>query len=112
MNYPATPPTPPAQPPQTIEGEIFTPRSAWTTPQFAVRISIPNHTHGKRLIHDPIVLTDDNAVQEYVESQLRQMRTTNEDAIQKIILELISRAQLTTSVFTKLRGLFEVIGMN
>jgi hypothetical protein len=106
MDPSATPPTPQGLPPQTIEREVSTPRTVPTTPQLLLKIKLPKHTHGARIIHDDLILTDDNAVQQYIESRLRQMNApeTDEHAIQKIVFELISRARLTTAVFKKLRG--------
>lgn len=105
MDPTSTPPTPKGLPPQTIESGVFTPRSMVTTPQLPLTIKIPKHTHGARVIRDEVTLTDDNAVQQYIESRLRQMNCgdTDEHAIQKVVLELISRARLTTAVFTKLK---------
>ena len=55
-------------------------------------------------------MADDNMVNEYIENRLLKLNKQVEDKdydqiIQKIILELISKARLTTAVFNKLRGL-------
>ena len=55
-----------------------------------------------------IEIDDDSVVTEYIETRLRQMQSTlaDEHAVQKVVLELINKARLTTSVFKELRGLF------
>jgi hypothetical protein len=55
-------------------------------------------------------ISDDNVIDEYIDSRLRQMNksvldTEYETILQQIILDLISRARLTTEVFIKLKGL-------
>jgi len=53
-------------------------------------------------------IDDDSAVTEYIEARLRQMQCTLADdhAVQRVVLELINKARLTTAVFKELRGLF------
>ena len=48
-----------------------------------------------------------DAVEEYIERGLRRLNKelNDEDAVQRIGFQLITRARLTTDVFTELRGM-------
>ena len=90
--------------PGPVHTAPFTPVDTTTVPP-AVRF--PRQITGLSLPLGKIEIDDDSAVREYIEARLRQMRSTlaDEHAVQKVVLELINKARLTTSVFKDLRGL-------
>ena len=61
---------------------------------------------GCRAFEDSAVVMDSTAIDEYITQRLNELQTTPENlpALQKIVLELIHKARLTTAVFKKLRG--------
>ena len=84
-------------------------------PRFGHRVVIPQAPiTGKRKI--PEVDADEiryysypttDVIEEYIELGLLKLNKeiNDEDAVQKIVFQLITRARLTTDVFTKLRGM-------
>ena len=88
----------------------FSPRTTPQTPVANVP-QMPFEDRFSSLPPDSIMnMADDNMVNEYIENRLLKLNKQVEDkdyeqTIQKIVLELISKARLTTTVFNKLRGL-------
>ena len=97
------------------EHDISTSQQPFPPPsQELVQTQLPLVEIGARFASVPpeevLEISDDNIVDEYIESRLRQMNKTVLDddyemILQQIILDLISRARLTTEVFIRLRGL-------
>jgi hypothetical protein len=91
----------------TLSAYPFTPPT-----QYSTRLAnIPPMTFGPRFstARDGAVIEDDNMVATYIEARLRMMGTHQDDkdyeaTVQKVVLDLISSAQLTTEVFVKLRS--------
>lgn len=63
---------------------------------------------GYRAFEDSTVVTESAVVDEYITQRLNELHTTPENlpALQKVVLELIHKARLTTAVFKQLRGIF------
>src|SRR5271155_2735387 len=79
--------------------------------QEPVQTLLPPVEFGARFASVPpeevLEISDDNIIDEYIESRLRQMNKSvldddYETILQQIILDLISRARLTTEVFIRL----------
>lgn len=109
--YTQTNPSGPCDPaPHTSDPEYsfplpWSPRTAYSAPSTPVApTTMPPVV---RLPLGTTEIDDDSVVAEYVEARLRQMQCTMDDdhAVQKVVLELIHKAHLTTSVFKALRGM-------
>ena len=63
---------------------------------------------GCRAFEDSAVVTDLAVIDEFITQRLNELHTTSENlpAVQKVVLEVIHKARLTTAVFKKLRGKF------
>ena len=76
-------------------------------PQFGCppRTNVPPYITGERQCHGPLIDKLDY-ITEYIKVGLLKLNKTLEDqeAVQKVVFELITRARLTTDVFLKLRG--------
>lgn len=106
------PQTPPPFHPHGLPWSLGPPYSAPSTPVTPTTIPpavrFPRQITGLRFPVGTAEIDDDSAVTEYIEARLRQMQCTLADdhAVQRVVLELINKARLTTAVFKELRGLF------
>ena len=80
----------------------FTPPPQYGLPP---RTYVPPYITGERQSHGPLIDHLDYVTQ-YIEAGLLKLNTTLEDqeAVQKVVFELITKARLTTDVFVELRS--------